>query len=36
MNQKYCIGLDVHKEQTTYAVKNSKGVTVVKENVHSV
>jgi transposase len=30
MNQKYCIGLDVHKEQTTYAVKNNKGVTLME------
>jgi transposase len=30
MNKKYCIGLDVHKNQTTYAVKNSKGVTVME------
>lgn len=30
MEQKYCIGLDVHKEQTTYAVKNSKGVTITE------
>ena len=30
MNQKYCIGLDVHKAQTTFAVKNSKGVTVME------
>lgn len=30
MEQKYCIGLDVHKEQTTYAVKNNKGVTLME------
>jgi len=30
MQQKYYIGLDVHKKQTTYAVKNNKGVTVME------
>jgi len=30
MDQKYCIGLDVHKNQTTYAVKNNKGVTLME------
>ena len=28
--KKYYIGLDVHKDQTTYAVKDWNGVTVVK------
>lgn len=30
MKQKYCIGLDVHKNQTTFAVKNSNGVTLIE------
>ncbi len=30
MNQKYCIGLDVHKNQTTFAVKDFKGATLME------
>lgn len=30
MKQKYYIGLDVHKNQTTYAVRNNNGVTLLQ------
>ena len=30
MNQEYCIGLDVHKSQTTFSVKSKEGITLAE------